>query len=261
MIYLSYYDLALTSILLLLTGILSIMMRLGAEKNLAVASFRMITQLLILGLILKTVFSYVNIYIFMAMITVMIISAGIEINSRQTFKFRGMLTFYISTSTMGSTALILTFFTLFYVIGKKPWYTPQYAIPLAGMMLGNTMNGISIGMDRLSHSIVTQKNKIETRLMLGHTPEEAIKEIKRESIKSGMIPIINSMSVAGLVTLPGMMTGQILAGSPPVEAVKYQILIMILIASCSSFGTMISVHLSSKNFFDSRERLRLERLK
>jgi putative ABC transport system permease protein len=97
--------------------------------------------------------------------------------------------------------------------------------------------------------------------MLGYSSGDSILKIQRESMRYGMIPIINSMAAAGLVSLPGMMTGQILAGSPPIEAVKYQILIMFLIAAGTGFGTIIAVILGSKRLFDERERLRLDRLR
>ena len=84
--------------------------------------------------------------------------------------------------------------------------------------------------------------------------------IRRESARVGMIPIINAMAAAGLVSLPGMMTGQILAGAPPIEAVKYQILIMFLIAAGTGFGTLIAVGAGARHLFDDRHRLRLDRL-
>ena len=147
------------------------------------------------------------------------------------------------------------------IIDTDPWYQPRYAIPLLGMMLGNTMNGIALGLDRLIQTTWDQREVVEARLMLGQSWQEAIADIRRESIRSAMIPIINSMSVAGLVSLPGMMTGQILGGSPPQEAVKYQILIMFLIASGIGFGTFAAVSLGARRLFDSRHRLRLDRLR
>ena len=155
----------------------------------------------------------------------------------------------------------ITIIALTVIIQNAPWYMPQYAIPLMGMMLGNTMNGISLGLDRLTTTAWQQKAIIENRLMLGQDWNEAIGDIRRESIRSGMIPIINAMAAAGLVSLPGMMTGQILAGNPPVEAVKYQILIMFMIAGGAGFGNMTAVWLGSRRLFDDRERLRLDRLR
>jgi putative ABC transport system permease protein len=97
--------------------------------------------------------------------------------------------------------------------------------------------------------------------MLGDEWHQAIETLRSESIRSGLIPIINSMMAAGLVSLPGMMTGQILGGNPPMEAVKYQILIMFLIAGGTGLGTFTAVWLGSRRLFDERQRLRLDRLK
>ena len=152
-------------------------------------------------------------------------------------------------------------FALIVILGENPWYTPQYAIPLLGMLLGNTMNGISIAMDRLTHAAWEQRQVIEARLMLGERWDEAIADYRQQAIRSGMIPIINAMAAAGIVSLPGMMTGQILAGAPPVEAVKYQILIMFLIAAGTGLGTLAAVTIGSKHLFDERQRLCLDRLR
>jgi putative ABC transport system permease protein len=146
------------------------------------------------------------------------------------------------------------------VVRAEPWYTPQYLIPLLGMILGNSMNGVALSVDRLTQGIRDQKAIIETRLSLGHSWSEAVAHLRRDSMRSGMIPIINAMAAAGLVSLPGMMTGQILAGSPPVEAVKYQIMIMFLIAASTGFGAMAAVQMTSRRLFDERQRLRLDRL-
>ena len=151
--------------------------------------------------------------------------------------------------------------TLTTIINIDPWYHPQYLIPLMGMLLGNTMNGISISMDRLTHAAWEQRNVIEARLMLGQRWDEAIADYRRQAIRSGMIPIINAMAAAGIVSLPGMMTGQILAGAAPVEAVKYQILIMFLIAAGTGLGTLAAVTIGSRHLFDERQRLCLERLR
>jgi putative ABC transport system permease protein len=122
----------------------------------------------------------------------------------------------------------VTVFTLIVILGESPWYTPQYAIPLLGMLLGNTMNGIAIAMERLTTTAWEQRAVIEARLMLGQRWDEAISAIRQQAVGSGLIPIINAMAAAGVVSLPGMMTGQILAGTPPVEAVKYQIIMFLI---------------------------------
>src|SRR3569623_2692060 len=111
----------------------------------------------------------------------------------------------------------------------EPWYSPQYAIPLLGMILGNTLNGISLGLDRLGGELSGRRAPVEALLALGATRWEAARGPIRQAVRTGLIPTINAMMVVGIVSLPGMMTGQILAGADPVEAVKYQIVMMFLI--------------------------------
>jgi putative ABC transport system permease protein len=154
----------------------------------------------------------------------------------------------------------VTVLTLTVVIGPDPWYTPQYAIPLLGMLLGNTMTGVALSLDRLTEAVWRQRAVIENRLMLGQCWQEAIGDFRREAMRSGMMPMINSMAAAGIVSLPGMMTGQILGGSPPSVAVKYQILVMFTITVGSGFGAIVAVSAGSRRLFDDRERLRVDRL-
>jgi putative ABC transport system permease protein len=137
---------------------------------------------------------------------------------------------------------------------------PQYSIPILGMLLGNTMTGVALGLDRLTEGVRRQRALIENRLMLGQPWSVAVGEIRRDAVRSGLIPIINAMAAAGIVSLPGMMTGQILSGTPPAIAVKYQILIMFVIAAGTGFGTLAAVSAGARRLFDARERLRLDRL-
>jgi putative ABC transport system permease protein len=141
-----------------------------------------------------------------------------------------------------------------------PWYHPRYALPLLGMILGNTMTGISLGLDVLTNSLVRERAAVEARLALGATRREALMSVTRDALRSGFMPIINSMAAVGLVSLPGMMTGQILAGVEPIEAVKYQLLIMFLIAGGTGLGTLMAVLGGGYRLTDGRHRLRLDRL-
>ncbi|MGL6252903.1 MAG: ABC transporter permease, partial [Billgrantia desiderata] len=119
---------------------------------------------------------------------------------------------------------------------------------------------VALALDRLTDTAWRQRGVIENRLMLGQPWQEAIGDIRREAMRSGLMPMINAMAAAGVVSLPGMMTGQILAGTAPGLAVKYQILIMFAITLGTGFGTLAAVSAGSRRLFDSRERLRLDRL-
>ena len=259
-ISLTPFDLALSAVLLVLLAGLTILLQLGIWKNMLIAGVRMTIQLALIGFVLKWIFAQSNFFLITAMALLMLLAAGREAASRQKRRFKGMWGFSFGATAMFLSSFTITAMALIFIINNKPWYLPQYAIPMLGMMLGNTMNGISLGLDRLTTTAWQQRAVIEGRLLLGQTWSEAINEIRRDSIRGGLIPIINAMSIAGLVSLPGMMTGQILAGAAPLEAVKYQILIMFMIASGSGFGCLAAVFLASRRLFDERERLRLDRL-
>lgn len=259
-IQLTPFDLSIAAGLVIVLAILSWIMNLGLSRQILVSAARTVVQLVLIGFVLKILFANANPLWMLVISTVMLLAAGREVMARQKKRLKGWSGFRIGTLSMFISSFSVTFFALFVVIENQPWYAPQYAIPLLGMLLGNTMNGISLGMDRLLTSTWQQRSIIEQKLMLGEKASDSIQEIRAESIRSGMIPIINSMASAGLVSLPGMMTGQILAGSPPMDAVKYQILIMFLIAGGTGFGTVAALWMTSKELFDDRHRLRIERL-
>jgi putative ABC transport system permease protein len=235
-------------------------MGLGLAGQMIVAACRTTLQLCLVGLVLKVVFASIQPLWIALMAAVMLVAAAREVMARQKRRFAGWWGFGMGAVSMFVSSFAITMFALMVVIGVDPWYTPQYAIPLLGMMLGNTMTGIALGLDRLTESAWERRSTIEARLMLGHTWAEAIGDIRRASTRSAMIPTINAMAAAGLVSLPGMMTGQILAGNPPFEAVKYQILIMFIISAGTGFGALIAVGAGSRRLFDDRQRLRLDRL-
>ncbi len=257
---LSALDLGLASILILALAWMSHRLGLDLERRLIVAALRTTIQLLLIGMVLRIVFDLAHPAWVALMALVMLTAAGREVMARQKRKFKGWWGFGLGVTAMLTSSFTITFFALTLVIGTRPWYTPQYAIPLLGMLLGNTMNGISICLDRLTQTAWDQRAVIEQRLMLGQNRDQALEDIRRDSMRSGMIPIINAMAGAGLVSLPGMMTGQILGGSSPLDAVKYQILIMFLIAAGTGFGVMAALRLASHRLFDERHRLRLDEL-
>ena len=254
-------DLSIAALLVAALAVLSVRMKLDLTRQIIVAGIRTTVQLLLIGFVLESLFAHVRLGWLILIALVMLAAAGREVMYRQKRKFFGWFGFGVGTLSMSISSFSITILALTVIIDIKPWYQPQYAIPLLGMLLGNTMNGIAIAIDRLTQTAWDQRMVIEARLMLGQEWAEAIGHIRKESIRSGMIPIINSMAAAGIVSLPGMMTGQILAGNPPLEAVKYQIFIMFLIAAGTGFGTMAAVWMGSRHLFDERQRLRLERLK
>ncbi|SBT06364.1 conserved membrane hypothetical protein [Candidatus Accumulibacter aalborgensis] len=259
-IVLSPLDLALAALLVLALAGLSWHMRIGVERQLLVSAARSTLQLFLIGLVLKVLFDNAHLVWVALMAGVMIAVAGREVMVRQKRRLLGWRGFGVGTLSMFVSSFSVTVLALVLVIGTTPWYAPQYAIPLLGMILGNTMNGISLGLDRLTQDAAQKRQILESRLALGQCWQRAISDSRREAIRVGLIPIVNAMSAAGIVSLPGMMTGQILAGTPPVEAVKYQILVMFLIAGGTGLGTVVAVSLAARRLFDERHRLRLDRL-
>jgi putative ABC transport system permease protein len=124
------------------------------------------------------------------------------------------------------------------------------------MILGNTLNGLSLGLDRLGTELATRRDHVEALLALGATRWEAAREPIRAAVRTGMIPIINAMMVVGIVSLPGMMTGQLLAGVSPIQAVRYQIVILFLIASGTALGTVSVILLSYRRLFNEQHQFR-----
>ena len=260
-ITLSAFDLSLAAVLVLLLAGLSLWLQLGITQQLLVASLRTVVQLMLIGVVLKALFENVDLVYMTLVVSIMLLLAGREVMARQTHRFAGWWGFGMGTLSMFISTFVVTLLALTVIISTDPWYTPQYSIPLLGMLLGNTMTGIALGLEHLTQAAREQRRQIEARLMLGHSASVAISKIRRNAMRLGMIPIINSMAAAGIVSLPGMMTGQILSGTPPMEAVKYQILIMFLIAAGTGFGTVAAVMMAGRRLFDGRARLRLDRLK
>ncbi len=260
MIHLTTLDLSLAASLVVALAATSARIYPGLARQLLVAALRTAIQLTLIGLVLKTLFASSSLLWVALLSAVMLAVAGREVVVRQQRRFAGGWGYAIGMVSMFVSSFTVALFALIVVVGNQPWYQPQYAIPLLGMLLGNTMNGIALALDRLTQTAWDQRDTIEARLMLGHSAAQALSGIRQQVFRSGLIPIINAMAAAGIVSLPGMMTGQILAGAAPVEAVKYQIMIMFLIAGGAGFGTLAAVQLSVRRLFDERARLRLDRL-
>lgn len=259
-IHLTWWDVAIAACLVIALGVLSWRQQLALERQIAIAATRTIVQLVLVGFVLKFVFHEDYVYLIVVMAAVMLATASWEATARQKRRIAGFWSYGIGASSMFISSFSVAMFSLIVIIGNDPWYQAQYAIPLLGMMLGNTMTGVALSMDRLTTSLWQQRAIIEGRLILGETWWDAVSDIRRDAIRAGLTPTINGMATVGVVSLPGMMTGQILSGIAPIEAVKYQILIMFMISAGTGFGTVIALKIACRRLFDERERLRLDRL-
>lgn len=234
---------------------LSAWQRLGLEWTLAVATVRTVVQLLAVGYILEIVFALNTPWAVLAIIAVMLTIATIVARNRISKKVPRLLP-VVGISILISTALTLTYINLL-VLQPDPWFQPQYLVPLAGIILGNAMNAAAIGGERFVSTLNSSQLEIETHLSLGATPHQATAQYRKDAIKAGLIPTLNSMMVVGIVTLPGIITGQILSGVDPLNAAIYQMLIMFILAIATLGTTLLLIQGIDRQFFNKAAQLTL----
>ncbi len=203
MIQLSSLDLALAALLVVALALTSLRVYPGMASQLLIAGLRTLIQLTLIGLVLKSLFESASLLWVALLSLVMLAVAGREVMARQHRRFAGIWGYGLGVVSMFISSFTIALFALFVVVGNEPWYQPQYAVPLLGMLLGNTMNGIALALDRLTQTAWEQRDVIEARLMLGYSSLEAVSDIRQQVFRSGLIPIINAMAAAGIVSLAG----------------------------------------------------------
>lgn len=252
-VFLTYGDIALASSLIIIVIILSWQLRLQLTKTLLIAAIRTVVQLSFIGLILAWIFAREQWYEVLAILTIMTLIAGSAAKNRVKRHYKGLLTdTLLSVSASG---ILVTAIAIVVILNVQPWYTPQFVIPILGLILGNSLTAISLTSNQLIESFHEQQGRIEMMLSLSARPFEAVHESIRSAIINGMTPTLNSMLVVGIVSLPGMMTGQILAGADPTQAVRYQIVTMFLICVSSTLGCTINALLIYRRFFNKYKQL------
>ena len=250
-IILTIADVALASSLILLVIFISWRLRLKLTKTLLTAATRTVVQLSFIGLILAWIFAREQWYEVLLILTIMTLIAGGAAKNRVKRSYKGL--FSDTLVAVGTSAILVTTIAIIVILKVQPWYTPQFIIPILGLILGNSLTAISLTSNQLIEAFHEQQPRIEMMLSLSARPFEAVHEQIRAAIVSGMTPTLNSMLVVGIVSLPGMMTGQILAGADPTQAVRYQIVTMFLICVSSTLGCTISALLIYRRFFNGRQ--------
>lgn len=253
-------DLALAGIFVLANGALSLVFGLGIERRLMVATLRMVAQLAAIGAILHLVFQQSSPVWTALLAAIMVGVAGWESVSRQTYRFKGMGALALGSVTLLAVGLISTLYVTAAVLGAEPWHAPRIFLPIFGMVLGNALTAVALVLETLTTAAKGERAGIEARLAMGHSPRAAFERIVRRALTTALMPMVNAMAVCGVVTLPGMMTGQILSGVDPVEAAKYQIMIMFVIAGSSALAAAAAAFGSVSLITDERSRLRLDRI-
>jgi putative ABC transport system permease protein len=260
-IHLGTWDLLAAAILILLDAALSLALGLGLHRQILVAAVRMVAQLAIVGLVLRHVFATSSAAATLAVVFFMVAAAAREVATRPKQRLKRHMNVRISAAVVSCAGFATVMLALTTAVRPTPWYEPRYAIPLMGIVLGSVLNAASIALDGILDGVMRERARIEARLALGTPFRDAIGPLVRNATRRGMIPVANQMSAAGIITLPGIMTGQLLAGMDPIEAVKYQILLMFLLAGASGLASVGAALLAVRALSDDRQRLRIDRLR
>jgi putative ABC transport system permease protein len=254
-------DIAISAVLIVVDAGLSVALGLRLHWQVGVAATRMVVQLLLIGLVLRVVFALHSPAVTLAVVVVMVLVASREVAARPEARLVRGGNLVVGGLAVAAATALTSVLALATAIRPQPWFDPRYAVPLAGIVLGNVLNAASVALDAMLGGVGRERAAIEARLALGETFAAATLPLVRTAIRRGLLPTINQMSAAGIVTLPGIMTGQILAGMDPMEAVKYQILLMFLLAGGSGLSSAMVALLARGRLTDRRQRLRLDRLR
>jgi putative ABC transport system permease protein len=225
----------------LLAGGTSVYHRLGLGRDLLVGTVRTFAQLFIMGYVLTFVFEVRTVWLVLLMFTGMVAAAIHIIRGR--VKERGVPFLVPTFVSMLLSYALVSWLVTGVVVGARPWWTPQYFIPLS--------------LDRLFSDLRSRRAEVEMRLCLGADPAEASADIMRGAIRAAMTPSINSLMAVGLVSLPGMMTGQILSGTDPLIAIRYQIVVMLMLVASTALGAMLVTGLVRRRCFTKGHSLAL----
>ncbi len=234
--------------LVLITGLVSMLLKLGLLKSLVWGTIRAFVQLMLIGYLLTFIFQLNHPAVIIAIILLMSFIASREATRRITkTPFNPA---FLSFVTLTTSTFLVGIIVVAVIISPEPWYEARVMIPIFGMILGNSMNAVALALDRMYSEVYAHVDEVEQMLCFGATPWEASRIYIRRAVEAGMTPTINSLMVVGLVSLPGMMTGQILAGMDPREAVRYQFVVMIMIAAAVAITCLLIVGLTYKKMFN-----------
>jgi len=249
-----YGQLALALGFILLAGGASLWLKLGLGRDLAVGTLRTFAQLFLMGYVLVYIFQLSWPWLVLAVFACMIFFAARIVAGR--VKGKGVPVFWPVFFSMLLSYMVVSFIVVALVVRADPWWDPRYFLPLGGMVVGNSMNAVSLALERLFGEMKNRREEVEALLCLGADHKEATAAIFADSVRAGMIPSINSMMGVGLVFIPGMMTGQILAGADPLLAIKYQMVVMLMLVGSTTLGSVLAVGLARRRLFTPGQQLR-----
>lgn len=245
---LSVLNLAVAYVFVLLLLVIFKARGIRREKQILIAATRMTVQLTAMGYVLMFVFQNAHWWLTLLLLAVMLSFAVYNAIKRVRLSLSPALKRLIALSMLAGYLVTAAVF-LFAVLRVEPWFDPQYCIPISGMIVGNAMTGVALGANKLCSGMREGRERIENSLMLGATPATAAREVVNDAFDSAILPTMNNMLTMGIVSLPGMMTGQILSGTFPITAIQYQIGIMLAILGCTALTVVLFVTLGYKTFF------------
>jgi putative ABC transport system permease protein len=224
------------------------------EKQIIIASLRMTIQLIIAGYILMFIFENPSPWLTLLIILIMELFAIRNVFKQVKHELNKQLKGTVALSMVTGTLGCLFYFNIV-VIHFTPWYEPRYFIPIAGMIVGNSMTGITLGLNTLLGSLKDQRDVVEGALMLGATPKAATKKYVDDAFDSAILPTLNNMIGMGIIFLPGMMTGQIISGVSPLVAIEYQIAILLGIVGSVALTVILFIYIGYKYLFTKHAQL------
>lgn len=252
----SWIDLSLGYILLLIPVLIFLHFKIKLVKDTLIAAFRMTIQLLLVGIYLGYLFKWDNVFVNIGWVIVMIVAASFSVVKRSNVSLK--LYFIPVLSGLLISVLFVDFYFLTFVIKPKPLLTARYIIPITGMLIGNTMKSNIIVLNSFYSQLKQNLTFYYYAIGNGTTRKEALAPFYRIALKQGINPNIATMAIVGLVSLPGMMTGQILGGNDPSLAVRYQIVIMISVFVIGTVSAVLSLLITNKFVFDLMNRPKKE---
>lgn len=231
------FELVAASALMLVAGGVSWKLELGQARRIAISSVRMFAQLLACGFLLGYLFTYQTWWIVLLVLGVMVLAATQIATSRVKSSVRGLrLSVFISLFV---SSVAVGFIVVEGVLHADPWYNARELVPIAGMIIGNAMSASAVAIDRLFSDMDARSDEMFSLVALGATPWEAALPSIKAAVGAGMTPVLATMSAAGIVTIPGMMSGQLLAGADPLAAAKYQIVVMLMLSAANTIAIVM----------------------
>lgn len=227
------------------------------ERELAVGAIRAAVQLVAIGYALKILFAAAHpVWVMVALVVMSLVAAWTAAGRVEHGPPRSIL-FGRALLAIGVSALVALVPVFVFIVIPQPWYDARYLIPIGGMMLSSAMNIVAQTFERLFASARTEVATIEACLALGATPDQAIRPQTHAALRSALTPTINGLVTVGLVALPGMMTGQIVSGTPPEEAVRYQLVIMYQLVAVAAVSGASAAWLARRLIFNARSQFRV----